>query len=64
MALGETLRIVGPVLIVSGTVLIAGLGVTMLSEMPSIRLYGRLLACLEEVLEIQRRSEESRAAKA
>jgi hypothetical protein len=29
-----------------------------------IRLYGRLLACVEEVLEIQRRSEDSRAAKA
>ncbi|MGH0030115.1 MAG: hypothetical protein ACQGVC_10020 [Myxococcota bacterium] len=29
-----------------------------------IRLYGRLLACLDEVLELQRRSEETRAAKA
>lgn len=41
-ALGETLAVVGPVLIVSTLVLVAGLGVTMLSEMPSIRLYGRL----------------------
>ena len=29
-----------------------------------IRLYGRLLACLAEVLELQRRSEETRPAKA
>ena len=29
-----------------------------------IRLYGRLLACLDEVLELQRRSEETRPAKA
>ena len=29
-----------------------------------IRLYGRLLACLEEVLDLQRRAEQTRAAKA
>lgn len=41
-ALRETLTTVGPVLIVSTLVLAAGLGVTMLSEMPSVRLYGLL----------------------
>lgn len=39
------------------------IGFSMLEGL-KIRLYGRLLDCLDEVLELQRRSEESRAAKA
>ena len=39
------------------------IGFSMLEGL-KIRLYGRLLECLDEVLDIQRRSEETRAAKA
>jgi hypothetical protein len=39
-ALAETIKIVGPILMVSTIVLIAGFGSTLLSELPNLRLFG------------------------
>ncbi|MFQ5626626.1 MAG: MMPL family transporter, partial [Methyloligellaceae bacterium] len=41
-AISETLAAIGPVLIVATIVLIAGIGVTIISELPMVRLYGQI----------------------
>jgi len=41
-ALTRTLHAIGPVVIVSTLVLVVGIGASMMSEMPSMQLYGRL----------------------
>lgn len=43
-ALRRTARFIGPVMILTTTVLALGLGVTVLSELPSLRLFGQLTA--------------------
>lgn len=45
-ALEKTIAAIGPVLIVSTLVLISGVGGTMLSEMPMVRLYGEVIVVL------------------
>lgn len=45
-ALDLTIRAIGPVLIVSTLVLIAGMGGTILSELPMVRLYGEVIVLL------------------
>lgn len=43
-ALAETISHIGPVLIVSTIVLVSGLGATMFSELPMMRLFGQMAA--------------------
>lgn len=45
-AIALTIRAIGPVLIVSTLVLIAGIGGTILSELPMVRLYGQVIVLL------------------
>ncbi len=45
-ALDETILAIGPVLIVSTLVLIAGIGGTVFSELPMVRLYGQIIILL------------------
>lgn len=40
LALAETIRTIGPIIVVSTAVLIAGFGATLLSELPNLRLFG------------------------
>lgn len=41
-AIGETLKAIGPVLIVATIILVAGVAVTVISELPMVRLYGQI----------------------
>ncbi|GBE44902.1 MAG TPA: hypothetical protein ENH05_08795 [Rhizobiales bacterium] len=41
-AIGETLKAIGPVLIVATIILISGVAVTVISELPMVRLYGQI----------------------
>ncbi|MCH8239620.1 MAG: MMPL family transporter [Proteobacteria bacterium] len=41
-AIGKTLAAVGPVLIIATIVLISGVGITVISELPMVRLYGQI----------------------
>ncbi len=41
-AIGETLKAIGPVLIVATIILISGTAVTVISELPMVRLYGQI----------------------
>ena len=41
-AIGETLKAIGPVLIVATIILVAGVAVTVISELPMVRLYGEI----------------------
>lgn len=45
-AMAETIRVIGPVLIVTTIVLAGGFGATMVSELPMVRLYGQLSVVL------------------
>jgi predicted RND superfamily exporter protein len=47
LALARTVEHIGPAVVLTTIVLATGLGVTMLSDLPSLRLFGRLAAtCL------------------
>jgi hypothetical protein len=63
MHLADSSLELGALAIALTSSIFALIGFSMLEGL-KIRLYGRLLACLDEVLELQRRSEEARAAKA
>lgn len=45
-ALAETIRTIGPIIVVSTAVLIAGFGATLLSELPNLRLFGTVTIVL------------------
>ncbi len=45
-AMAETIKVIGPVLIVTTIVLAGGFGATMVSELPMVRLYGQLSVVL------------------
>ncbi|MDH3581025.1 MAG: MMPL family transporter [Hyphomicrobiales bacterium] len=45
-ALDQTIIAIGPVLLVSTLVLVAGIGGTMFSELPMVRLYGQVISLL------------------
>jgi len=45
-ALAETIRTIGPIIVVSTAVLIAGFGATLLSELPNLRLFGEITIVL------------------
>ncbi len=45
-ALAETIRTIGPIIVVSTAVLIAGFAATLLSELPNLRLFGEITIVL------------------
>ena len=45
-ALAETIRTIGPIIVVGTAVLIAGFGATLLSELPNLRLFGTVTITL------------------
>ena len=45
-ALAETIRTIGPIIVVGTAVLIAGFGATLLSELPNLRLFGTVTIIL------------------
>jgi predicted RND superfamily exporter protein len=44
--LAETIRTIGPIIVVGTAVLIAGFGATLLSELPNLRLFGTVTIIL------------------